>query len=101
MPPKANPLSGLAGLFGPSPAFAAQAALLAALIALATALFVHDANVAGVSASSAVQVPAHSATAAAPKYAVTFMVPTVNSGQAARPSAPPMIAPPPPPRKHH
>lgn len=99
-PPKASPLGALAGLLGPSPAFAAQAALLAALLAIAAALFVHDANMASVSVTAASAPTLHSAAAPAPNYSVTFMVPTINSGQPAQPSAPPMIAPPPPPRKH-
>jgi hypothetical protein len=98
MPPKLRPVGALAGLFGPSPVFA-QAALLAALLALAAALFMHDANVSSVSVNTAPAPAAHTAAAPAPNYTATFMVPTINSGSSSRPSEPPMIAPPPP-RKH-
>lgn len=100
MPPKIGPFGSLAGLLGPSPAFAAQAAVLAALLALAAALFAHDADTASVSVTSTPPAAVHSTAAPGSNYAVTFMVPTINSGQPAQPSGPPMIAPPPPPRKH-
>lgn len=84
------------GFLTPSPSFAAQAALLAALVAIAAALFAHD--TAANTGNDAT--PPAGVSTSAPNYVVTFSVPTIktNNGPVAVSNT---IEPPMPPRKHH
>jgi hypothetical protein len=92
----AKPRRRFIGFLPGSPAFATQAALLAALIAIAAALIAHDSSLSAGNDPT----PPPAISAGSTNYVATFSVPTVkvNSGPAPVSNT---IAPPEPPRKHH